>query len=258
MTFERLTADLPSGPVDYLVGGTGEPLLYLHAAGGPLQTEFLLRLAAYRRIYVPVMPGFDGTGRHVGVETVQDLAALAADFGAKAIGPDPTDVMGASFGGWIALWLAARFPDRVGDLVLEAPAGLRFGMGASSLTAEATRGNLFAYPDKAAPVLPPREVSIANSQAFQAYANDLFVDEALDAILPAIQARTLVLMGTLDVTIPPQTGWRLAAALPQVNVSYVYDAAHALEVDQPQAALRLVRHFLDKGPAFLVASREYA
>lgn len=257
MTFERLSADLPSGPLPYLVAGAGEPLLYLHAAGGPLETDFLKALAAYRRIYMPILPGFNGTPKLAGVETVEDLASLAADFGAQVIG-GPSDVMGASFGGWIALWLAARFPERVGELVLEGPAGLRFGMDASSLTPEAARANLFAYPDKAAGVLPPRETAMANGAAFAAYSRGLFVDEALVAALPTIAARTLVLMGTLDVTVPQETGWTLAARLPLVNVSYVYDAAHAIEVDQPAACLRLVRHFLDKGPAFLVAAREYA
>jgi len=257
MTFERLTADLPSGPLPYLVAGEGDPLLYLHAAGGAMQTPFLQMLASHRRIYMPILPGFDGTPRMAGVETVVDLANLVADFGARVIG-GPSDVMGASFGGWIAMWLAQRFPERVGELVLEAPAGLRFGMDASSLTPEAARANLFAYPEKAAGVLPARETAIANGQAFQAYGQGLFVDEALVEALPTIRTRTLVLMGTLDVTVPKATGWTLAARLPAVNVSYVYDAAHAVEVDQPEACLRLVRHFLDKGPAFLVASREYA
>ncbi|CAN5265115.1 alpha/beta hydrolase [soil metagenome] len=257
MSFERHQVALYTGELSYFVAGEGEPLLYLHPAGGAMLTEVIHGLAKLRKVYVPILPGFDGTARHVGVDSVIDLANLAAEFSALVIGESP-DVMGASFGGWIALWLAALHPKAVGRLVLEAPAGLRLGMDASSLSPEAARANLFAYPDKAASIAPTRETAIANGQALQAYAQGVFVDEALVAALPTIQAHTLVLMGTLDVTIPIQTGWTLTSSLPHVNLSYIYDAAHAAQVDQPTACLRLIRHFIEKGPAFIVASREYA
>lgn len=257
MTFERHQVAVYTGELSYLVAGEGEPLLYLHPAGGAMLTEVVQGLARFRKVYVPILPGFDGTPRHRGVESVVDLAHLAAEFSALVIGEAP-DVMGASFGGWIALWMAALHPNGVGRLVLEAPAGLRFGMDAASLSPEAARANLFAYPEKAASIAPTRETAIANGQAFQAYMDGVYVDEALVAALPTIQAHTLVLMGTLDVTIPAETGWTLTSSLPHVNLSYIYDAAHAAQVDQPAACLRLIRHFLEKGPAFIVASREYA
>jgi len=255
--FERKTSALAKGGLDYFVAGDGEPLLYLHSAGGAQLTALITGLAQYRRVYVPILPGFDGTPRLSGAETIQDLADLAADFAKTVIG-QASDVMGASFGGWIALWLAAKHPDAVGRLVLEAPAGLRFGMDADSLTPEAYRANLFAYPERAAASAPTREAAMANGAAFQAYANGVFVDEALAAALPSIQAHTLVLIGTHDITVPAATGWRLAGALPHVNLSYVYDAAHAVQVDQPAACLKMIRPFLDKGAAFIVASRQYA
>ena len=257
MTFERHQVALYTGELSYLVAGEGAPLLYLHPAGGAMLTDVVRGLAKFRKVYAPILPGFDGTARHAGVDTIVDLANLAAEFSALVIGEAP-DVMGASFGGWVALWMAAQHPKAVGRLVLEAPAGLRFGMDASSLSPEAARANLFAHPDKAAALAPSRETAIANGQAFQAYAAGVFVDQDLVAALPTLQAHTLVLMGTLDVTIPAETGWTLASTLPHVNLSYVYDAAHAVQVDQPAACLRLIRPFLEKGAAFIVASRDYA
>jgi pimeloyl-ACP methyl ester carboxylesterase len=257
MTFERKQIALYTGELSYFVAGEGEPLLYLHPAGGALLTEVVQGLAKFRKVYVPILPGFDGTPRHAGVDTVIDLANLAAEFAALVIGEAP-DVMGASFGGWIALWMAARHPKGVGRLVLEAPAGLRFGMDDTSLTPEQARANLFAYPDKAAAFAPARETAIATGGVFRDYMAGVYVDQALVETLSTIQAHTLVLMGTLDVTVPPETGWTLAGTLPHVNLSYVYDAAHAAQVDQPAACLRMIRPFLEKGAAFIVASREYA
>lgn len=257
MTFERHQVALYTGELSYFVAGEGEPLLYLHPAGGAMITELVQGLAQFRKVYVPILPGFDGTPRHAGVDTVVDLANLAAEFAALVIG-EARDVMGASFGGWVALWMAALHPKGVGRLVLEAPAGLRFGMDETSLTPEQARANLFAYPDKAASITPSRETAIANGETFRAYAAGVFVDQPLVEALATIQAHTLVLMGTLDVTIPAQTGWTLTGSMPHVNLSYVYDAAHAAQVDQPQACLRIIRPFLEKGAAFIVASREYA
>ena len=44
---------------------------------------------------------------------------------ADALGLDRFDLMGTSFGGKAALWLAVRNPERVRALVLEAPAAIR-------------------------------------------------------------------------------------------------------------------------------------
>jgi pimeloyl-ACP methyl ester carboxylesterase len=255
--FERKTATLSKGALDYFVAGEGEPLLYLHSAGGALLTELIQTLALHRKVYVPILPGFDGAPRLPGVDSIQDLAELAADFAKTTIG-QASDVIGASFGGWIALWLAAKHPEAIGRMVLESPAGLRFGMDAGSLTPEAARANLFAYPEKLGAATPTREVAMANGAMFASYAAGVFVDDALVAALPTIQAHTLVLMGTKDITVPAATGWTLAGALPHVNLSYVYDAAHAAQVDQPALCLKMIRPFLDKGAAFIVASREYA
>lgn len=257
MTFVRHQIALYSGELSYLVAGEGEPLLYLHPAGGAMITDVVKGLAKFRKVYVPIFPGFDGEPKHPGVDTVVDLANLAAEFAALVIGEAP-DVMGASFGGWIALWMAVRHPKGVGRLVLEAPAGLRFGMDETTLSPEAARANLFAYPDKAAAIAPTRERAVANGEAFRAYAAGVFVDQPLVEALASIQAHTLVLMGSLDVTVPVEAGWALAGTMPHVNLSYIYDAAHAAQVDQPEACLRIIRPFLEKGAAFIVASREYA
>lgn len=251
MSFELNTIPMTSGTLPYWTIGDGAPLLYLHPAGGVIRTPFLEKLAQTRKIYIPVIPGFDGTPRHEGVSSVPDVARLIAEFTAETIG-GKTDVMGVSFGGWVALWLAAMSPELVDLLVLEAPAGLRFGMDATTLSPEAARANLFAYPDKAKPYLPPRDQAIANGARFAAYGAGLFVDDALKMVVPTIEAPTFVLMGALDITIPAATGQFLATAMPRASVTYIYDAAHALEMDQPERTLKAVRPFLARGQAFIV------
>jgi pimeloyl-ACP methyl ester carboxylesterase len=251
MPFERKEAALASGPLPYLVAGDGPALLYLHPAGGPMETKFLQGLAAAHRVHIPIMPGFAGTLERAGVATIPDLADLAAEFAATTIGR-ATDVMGASFGGWIALWLALRHPGAVEQLVLEAPAGLAFGVDPATFSPEEARRKLFLFPEKATGLAPLPEIAAANAAAFRRYNKGALVDQELAGRVAGIKARTLVLMATADATIPPATGHFLAARIPACHLSYIYNAAHALEVDQPEAALRLVRAFLERGDAYVV------
>ncbi|MGH7032566.1 MAG: alpha/beta fold hydrolase [Stellaceae bacterium] len=115
------SADLSTGKLAYYVAGSGRPLLYLHSAGGVRFTKTLAELAKVNQVFVPVFPGFDGTERHQGVATMRDLAKLAAEFIGKIIGGEAIDVIGHSFGGRAAAWLAVDHPTWVGELILDCP-----------------------------------------------------------------------------------------------------------------------------------------
>jgi pimeloyl-ACP methyl ester carboxylesterase len=193
-----------------------------------------------------------------GVASITDLADLVADFVRATFGEAPVDLFGGSFGGRIALYVAARHPELVADLLLEAPSGVAVGADPAAQDPEAVRKGLFAHSEKARPFAPTPELAQGNAAAFKAYGGPVLVDDALVALIPGIRAQVLVIMGTLDTITPPEAGHYLATALPTAKLTYVYDAAHAVQVDQPEAMFRVSRHFLDKGPAFIVASREYA
>src|SRR5258708_13794657 len=91
---------------------------------------------------------------------MQGLAKLMGEFIDKVIG-GPSDVMGCSFGGCVALWLAAERPDRVDHLVLECPAVFRT-KGSRPADAEALHKLLFLHPEKLPPESKPAEQEAAN------------------------------------------------------------------------------------------------
>ena len=75
---------------------------------------------------LPTFPGFDGTPQARRRRLNADTRRPRAEF----IGTQtsaPCDVIGHSFGGWVAMWLAVRHPGKVDHLVLETPAGLVAG-----------------------------------------------------------------------------------------------------------------------------------
>jgi pimeloyl-ACP methyl ester carboxylesterase len=244
---------LGTGTLTYAEFGEGRPLLYLHAAGGPQISPFLEKLAATHQVYAPTAPGFEGTPAHDKVKSIRDLADLYGEFAAKVI-KTPCDVMGHSVGGWTALWLAVNYPDTIGQLVLEAPGGLRIGMKPMPPPADPGEllRRLYIYPEKATGLIKPPEVTTANMQAFGRYSGGVLVDEALLARLPDIKARTLIVLATKDGMIPAKTGHVLKEKIPQSHLTYMFDAAHGIEVDQPERMLRLVTAFLERGEAFIV------
>ena len=258
MTFTDHTIALSTGPLTYRKGGEGRPILHQHSAAGPRQSPAIETLAARHTIFMPTVPGFNGTPAHPTVTSMQMLADLMAEFIRQAIG-SPCDVMAESFGGWIALWLAVRHPELVEQLVLEAPAGLRTeGVGGIPIDPDARFRKLYAVPERAPAETRSSQVLWKNLSVMQSYHAGVTPDRALLEALPQIKARTLIVFGTQDEVIPIEVARRLKAGIPQSHLSYIYRAAHAVEFDQPERVARLVGAFLERGEGFLVRQPEPA
>jgi pimeloyl-ACP methyl ester carboxylesterase len=252
MSFTDHVAALASGPVHYQKGGGGPPILHLHPAAGPRLTPVIEALAARHSVFVPAAPGFNGTPPHASVKTMRDLAELMAAFARTVIG-GKCDVVAESFGGWVALWLAAQHPDLVEHLVLEGPAGLRDpGTGGVPADPAARLRALYAHPERAPPETRSAQVIADTAKARDAYVGGIDFDAALHAALPQIRARTLIVMGTRDTVAPVIVAHRIKAAVANAHVSFIYGAAHSLEFDAPERVGRLISAFLERGEAFIV------
>jgi pimeloyl-ACP methyl ester carboxylesterase len=251
-------ADLSSGPVHYQKGGSGPPVLHLHPAAGPRLTPVIERLAQRHTVFIPAAPGFNGTPQHASVATMRGLAGLMAEFARKTIG-GKCDVVAESFGGWVALWLAAKHPDLVGQLVLQGPAGLRDeGTGGVPADPEGRMRALYSKPEHAPKETRGAEVIAATQRARDAYVGDIAYDAALHEALSGITARTLIVMGTKDTVAPVIAAHRIKAGIANSHLSFIYGAAHALEFDAPERVGRLISAFLERGEAFVVRSPEAA
>jgi pimeloyl-ACP methyl ester carboxylesterase len=207
---------LSSGELTYFRAGTGRPLLYLHPAGGVRRSKVLEGLAQSFDLYVPVMPGFEGTGFHPAVASRQALAKLVAEFHHLVV-KTRCAVMGWSFGGALALWLALEHAQLVESLVLECPAGMIS--------------------------IDPR-VKRVNRKLLEHYGAQDGKDAALLARVAEIGHATLILQGTDDGTIPPASAELLKRILRNALLITIAQAGHDLEVDQPARVLAATREFL--------------
>ena len=215
---------LSSGELTYFRAGSGRPLLYLHPAGGVRRSKVLEGLAESFTLYVPVIPGFEGTPFHEGITSRRSLADLASKFIEHVIG-GRCDVMGWSFGGCVALWLALERPQLVDHLVLECPAGLY------SIDSRIKR---------------------VNRAILEHYGAEDGKDEALLARVAQVGHTTLIIQGTDDGTTPPASAQLLKGLLNKAFLVYLWQASHDIEVDQPARVLALVRDFLERSDSFMV------
>lgn len=107
----------------YLEGGTGYPVLLLHGWGCSSETmqPIFRHLAANFHVYNFDLPGFGMSDEPPAAWDTNDYAALLADF-IKQNCPHPPVLIGHSFGGRLALRLAAQgIPQK---LILTGCAGL--------------------------------------------------------------------------------------------------------------------------------------
>jgi pimeloyl-ACP methyl ester carboxylesterase len=80
-------------------------------------------------------------------------------------------------------------------------------------------------------------------------------DAELERRMPEIEAPTLVLIGTRDGVVAPEWGRNYMRLLKTCNFLLVYDAAHEIASDRPEAFVATVRDFLQRGDAFVVGQR---
>jgi pimeloyl-ACP methyl ester carboxylesterase len=252
--------DFSGGRVHVFRGGTGPPLLFLHAAGGAGQwLEFHELLARRHDVYAPDHPGFGRSGELPEVEAMDDLVYHYLDV-IDRLGLVRPHVVGASFGGWVAAELAVAAPHLIGSLVLLAPAGLRLPDHPVAdlflMTPEQIVGTLYRDPAKAAAAMaaePDIDAVLAAYRDATALARfswtPFLCNPKLERRLHRITAPTLVAWSADDRLIPMAHGHRYAERIPNTEFAVVEDCGHAMYFERPEAFADLVTDFLARNPS---------
>jgi pimeloyl-ACP methyl ester carboxylesterase len=238
--------------IRYMEAGQGTPLIHLHGAGGPRLTRGHDLLSKHYRVIAFEMPGFGRSPENTRTQTMPELAATMATA-LTNMHIDRFNLLGTSFGGKAALWLATQQPERVIGLVLEAPAAIRpAGTQPPSDSPEEMARRLYAHPDRLGP-LPVADPAIqAKTQALVARLRGPDRDAALEARMRDLATPTLVLFGTLDHVIPPEMGRHYKEMIPNCHLVFVYDAGHAISTERPEAFAEVATDFLERHEAFVI------
>jgi pimeloyl-ACP methyl ester carboxylesterase len=242
--------------IRYMEAGVGPALIHLHGAGGLRLTPAHDLLARQFRVIAFEMPGFGASPENTRTQSMPELAATMA-AAADRLGLDRYDLMGTSFGGKTALWLASQQPERVLAVVLEAPAAIRQkGARPAAGSPEEMARRLYAHPERM-PALPALDSVIQAKQ--QALVRRLIGpdrDPELEAQLRNLAAPTLVLFGTYDRMIAPEMGHFYKELIPNCHLVFVYDAGHAIGAERPEAFAEVVGDFLERHEAFVISRTE--
>ncbi len=133
---------------------------------------------------------------------------------AASIGLDHYVLISSANSASLALWQAIDGPDHIDGLVLISPT-----------------------------VLLPEGYTDANGA---------IPEPALIGSLGEVHTPTLVLFGTNDTAIPPETGRMYVEQLPDCYYALMYDAGHDIETERPQALYEAVCDFVERRGTFIV------
>src|ERR1700733_3208833 len=252
MSSRTYTLSTPYGDVHVTVPerGAGPPVLLRHGGAGPDSFAGFADQLASRfpvRVLAPVNPGFGGTPRPEGLDSIRRLAEvyarLLADLDLTGV-----TVAGNSIGGWIAAELALAAPDRVSRLIVIDGAGLvsadHPAADFPSLTLDQVTEYSWANPeghriDLSALTDAQRAIFGGNRAALAVYGGPSMADPSLAGRLGGRNAATLGSWGEADRMVPPAYGKEYAAAIPGASFRLLPGAGHLPQLETPEAVLAL-------------------
>lgn len=243
--------------VRYVSVGQGKPLLLLHGWGTSLDTfaDLSEDLARRFRVVAFDFPGHGGSDMPPTVWTVDAFVGLTLDLMAE-LGIERASILGHSFGGRVAIKLAASHPEAVDRLVLVNAAGVpprrtvrRVLKRGASRFANAL-GRRLGPPGQA---IRRRIVArIASTDYLNAGPlRDTFlaiVKEDLRPVLPRIGSPTLLVWGESDSDTPLADGRTMERLIPDARLLVLKNAGHFSYLDQYGRFRLAVIAFLDDGP----------
>jgi pimeloyl-ACP methyl ester carboxylesterase len=257
----------PIGKIQVFRGGAGDPLVYLHSAGGEaVGLTALEELAETFEVIAPIFPGFGESEGIDDIDGMDDAVFHLLDLW-ELLDLDAPRLLGLSLGAWMALELAVRYPERVGRLVVVNPVGLYlpdapvdelFGRSPAELAdmlfvdqnhpiAAAMHAMEEFTGDVGKQVEIPIELVLPMWKALGATARigwDPYLhDPKLRGRLRRITAPTLVVAGDQDGLVPLAHAETYAAEIPGAELVVVADAAHWLIFEQPERLVALTRAF---------------
>jgi len=262
------TIDTGGIATNYHDVGSGFPTVLIHGSGPGASAWANWRLtlpalAAQRRAIALDLVGFGFTARPANFAyTRAAWLKHLADF-LDALHIERCDLIGNSFGGALALALAAAQPARVRRLALMGSMGLRFALTPGldavwgytpSLANMRALLDIFAYDrtlvnDELAQLRYQASIRPGFQESFSAmfpaprqrWIDAIATDEAA---IGALMQETLIIHGRDDRVIPPDNALRLFALIPNAQLHMFGRCGHWTQIEHSARFNRLVADFL--------------
>lgn len=262
-------ADLENFKLFYQIQGAGEPLVLISgfASGAWIWYRQIKELAKDFRVIT-----FDprGVGQSkvsdetpVSIEVIADDTAQLLD----KLNIEKANILGASFGGFVAQEFALKYPEKLKKLIL---ACTSFGgthhvaPDLEVLAAFAPTQNLNSSERVRKFMLPAftKEFAVNHAEEIEKvcalresnyvpeiiYSQQLASATTFDAgnRLAELETETLILTGDCDLVVPPQNSKNLAEIIPNARLKIVEGGSHMFFIENADEFNQAVKDFLKK------------
>jgi pimeloyl-ACP methyl ester carboxylesterase len=254
--------------IAYERAGRGEPLVLLHGFVGDGRSTWAHQIEALSDDHTVLAwdaPGAGGSTRPPDDFRIDDYAAALAAF-LRAVDIQRCHVAGLSFGGTLALALAALSPGSVGSLMLlSAYAGWRGSLGPEAAATrlrgceDAARLTPAEFGAAMVPSMFSGQVPAGEAARFRAGVEAFdprgfltmahACEEAdLRGVLGGITVPTLVLAGDADLRAPLPVAEAISAGIRGSRLVVLPGVGHVVTVEAPVAVAHHLRAFLREVP----------
>jgi pimeloyl-ACP methyl ester carboxylesterase len=258
VAFTEEVVDVGGTKVHTLKGGSGEPLLLLHGAGGNNGwLKFVDALAEKYTVIYPSHPGYGKSNRPDWLETIPDMACFYTWY-LETLGLEGVRAIGFSMGGWIASEIAAMCNHSFSKLMLVDAVGIK--PNDSEITdifiiSPAQVRELGFHDPRQAPEYEAlyggepttEQANTAESNREMAVRlcwKPYMHDPRLSSLLQRVKIPTRMVWGKNDQIVPLECGELYKKAINGSDLVVIDNCGHSPQVEKPDEFIKAALDFL--------------
>lgn len=256
--FNDETVEVGGSKIQVLKGGSGDPLVVFHGAGGNSGwLNYVQALSDHYTVYIPTHPGYAGSERPAWLENIPDLAAFYTWF-LEQQGLEGARAIGFSMGGWVASEVATICGHAFSKMMLVDAAGVQPQQGEIAdifiLSPAQVTERLFHDPSQAPEYQklyvdePTPEQTAATEQnremAVRLCWKPYMFDPRLPGLLGRVKIPTRIVWGRQDQLVPLECGQLYQKSIPGSDLVIIDNCGHVPQVEKTDEFVKTALEFL--------------
>ena len=256
--FTEEFVDVGGTKIHMMSGGSGEPLVLLHGAGGNAGwLRYVQALSERYTVYIPSHPGYGQSERPEWLETMADMTSFYTWF-LEQRGLEGSRAIGFSMGGWLAAEIAVNCRHAFSKLMLVDAVGIKPEQGEIAdifIISPAEVATLLFHDPKQAPEYDqlygqsptPEQVAIAEGNremtvrlCWKPYMYDL----RLPQLLGRVNIPTRIVWGREDQIVPAECAQLYHQAIPGSDLVIIDNCGHVPQVEKPDEFVKTALEFM--------------
>lgn len=244
---------------NYKISGGGKPLLILHGWGGSSNSWDKIREILSKKGYRVVSPDFPGFGKSQNPDfpwNLDDYVEWATGM-IKYAELENFVLIGHSFGGRVAIKIAARYPDMVRRLILCSPAGVKMKptVFSSLMLLLSELGNYF-LSSKYLQVVKDflrgmiyfliKNRDYVKADGLMKEVMKKVLKEDLFFYLSRIEAKTLIVWGEIDKIVRIKYAKIFKENIKDSQLVVLPKIGHSPHLEEPQKLAQIIEDFLSE------------